>query len=97
MWRALIGSGRLSSGCLVLRADTRENPEGKNGVMTPRIVKQIDLGCVMDCENLAPFLKPEAKTTRLISSDFGFGLEIKLIVCLKLWDENINVLIDPRD
>ena len=51
----------------------------------------------MDCENLAPFLKPEAKTTRLISSDFGFGLEIKLIVCLKLWDENINVLIDPRD
>uniref|UniRef100_A0A2N9ETI7 Uncharacterized protein n=1 Tax=Fagus sylvatica TaxID=28930 RepID=A0A2N9ETI7_FAGSY len=34
MWRALVGSGRLGSGCLVLRADTRENPVGKNGVMT---------------------------------------------------------------
>ena len=33
-WRALVGSGRLGSGCLVLRADTRENPGGKNGVMT---------------------------------------------------------------
>uniref|UniRef100_A0A2N9I6H3 Aminotransferase-like plant mobile domain-containing protein n=1 Tax=Fagus sylvatica TaxID=28930 RepID=A0A2N9I6H3_FAGSY len=28
MWRALVGSGRLGSGCLVLRADTRENPVG---------------------------------------------------------------------
>uniref|UniRef100_A0A2N9GC22 Uncharacterized protein n=1 Tax=Fagus sylvatica TaxID=28930 RepID=A0A2N9GC22_FAGSY len=26
MWRVLVGSGRLGSGCLVLRADTRENP-----------------------------------------------------------------------
>jgi hypothetical protein len=34
MWRALVGSGRLGSGCLFLRADTRENPGGKNGVMT---------------------------------------------------------------
>jgi hypothetical protein len=34
MWRALVGSGWLGSGCLVLRADTRENPGGKNGVMT---------------------------------------------------------------
>jgi hypothetical protein len=34
MRRALVGSDRLGSGCLVLRADTRENPEGKNGVMT---------------------------------------------------------------
>jgi hypothetical protein len=34
MWQALVGSGRLGSGCLVLRADTRENPGGKNGVMT---------------------------------------------------------------
>ena len=33
MWRALVGSGRLGSDCLVLRADTRENPAGKNGVM----------------------------------------------------------------
>jgi hypothetical protein len=29
-----VGTGRLGSGCLVLRADTRENPVGKNGVMT---------------------------------------------------------------
>jgi hypothetical protein len=29
-----LGSDRLGSGCLVLRADTRENPGGKNGVMT---------------------------------------------------------------
>jgi hypothetical protein len=34
MRRALVGSDRLGSGCLVLRADTRENPGGKNGVMT---------------------------------------------------------------
>jgi hypothetical protein len=34
MWRAFVGSGRLGSGCLVLRANTRENPVGKNGVMT---------------------------------------------------------------
>uniref|UniRef100_A0A2N9H136 G-patch domain-containing protein n=1 Tax=Fagus sylvatica TaxID=28930 RepID=A0A2N9H136_FAGSY len=38
MWRALVGSSRLGSGCLVLRADTRENPEGKNGVMTLTIL-----------------------------------------------------------
>uniref|UniRef100_A0A2N9GNK7 Major facilitator superfamily (MFS) profile domain-containing protein n=1 Tax=Fagus sylvatica TaxID=28930 RepID=A0A2N9GNK7_FAGSY len=29
----LMPRGRLGSGCLVLRADTRENPGGKNGVM----------------------------------------------------------------
>uniref|UniRef100_A0A2N9G4E7 Uncharacterized protein n=1 Tax=Fagus sylvatica TaxID=28930 RepID=A0A2N9G4E7_FAGSY len=34
MWRAFVGSGRLGSGCLVLHAYTRENPVGKNGVMT---------------------------------------------------------------
>uniref|UniRef100_A0A2N9HY42 Uncharacterized protein n=1 Tax=Fagus sylvatica TaxID=28930 RepID=A0A2N9HY42_FAGSY len=28
MWRAFVGSGRLGSGCLVLRAYTRENPVG---------------------------------------------------------------------
>uniref|UniRef100_A0A2N9FHC0 Uncharacterized protein n=1 Tax=Fagus sylvatica TaxID=28930 RepID=A0A2N9FHC0_FAGSY len=40
-WWVLVGLetarsnlGRLGSGCLVLRADTRENPGGKNGVMT---------------------------------------------------------------
>uniref|UniRef100_A0A2N9HPW9 Uncharacterized protein n=1 Tax=Fagus sylvatica TaxID=28930 RepID=A0A2N9HPW9_FAGSY len=32
--RYLLFNGRLGSGCLVLRADTRENPGGKNGVMT---------------------------------------------------------------
>ena len=35
MWRALVGSGQLGSGCLILGVDTRENPVGKNGVMTP--------------------------------------------------------------
>uniref|UniRef100_A0A2N9HGD5 Uncharacterized protein n=1 Tax=Fagus sylvatica TaxID=28930 RepID=A0A2N9HGD5_FAGSY len=34
IWRAFVGSGRLGSGCLVLHADTRENPVGKNRVMT---------------------------------------------------------------
>uniref|UniRef100_A0A2N9FYA5 Uncharacterized protein n=1 Tax=Fagus sylvatica TaxID=28930 RepID=A0A2N9FYA5_FAGSY len=33
-WWALVGSGWLGLGCLVLRADIRENPGGKNGVMT---------------------------------------------------------------
>ena len=31
---ALVGSGQLGLGCLFSRADTRENPGGKNGVMT---------------------------------------------------------------
>ena len=35
MWRALVGSGQLGSSCLILGVDTRENPVGKNGVMTP--------------------------------------------------------------
>ena len=34
MWRGFVGSGWLGPGCPVLRADTRENPMGKNGVMT---------------------------------------------------------------
>ena len=34
MLRVLVRSGWLGLGCLVLRADTRENPAGKNGVMT---------------------------------------------------------------
>ena len=33
-WPALVGSSLLGSGCLVLRADIRENPGGKNGIMT---------------------------------------------------------------
>ena len=33
-WRAFVKSGRLGLGCLVLRADTRENLAGKNEVMT---------------------------------------------------------------
>jgi hypothetical protein len=42
MRRALVGSDRLGSGCLVLRTDTRENPGGKNGVMTT--LSQIAIG-----------------------------------------------------
>jgi hypothetical protein len=38
MRRALVGSDRLGPGCLVLRADTRENPGGKNGVMTAGVI-----------------------------------------------------------
>ena len=34
MWRGFVGSCWLGPGCPVLRADTRENPVGKNGVMT---------------------------------------------------------------
>ena len=34
MWRGFIGSCWLGPGCPVLRADTQENPVGKNGVMT---------------------------------------------------------------
>uniref|UniRef100_A0A2N9IPD2 Reverse transcriptase domain-containing protein n=1 Tax=Fagus sylvatica TaxID=28930 RepID=A0A2N9IPD2_FAGSY len=33
-----VACGRLGSGCLVLHADTRENPVGKNGVMTHSLV-----------------------------------------------------------
>ena len=34
MWWALVGSSWIGSSCFILRADTRENPGGKNGVMT---------------------------------------------------------------
>jgi hypothetical protein len=34
MWRGFVGSCWLGPSCPVLRADTRENPVGKNGVMT---------------------------------------------------------------
>jgi hypothetical protein len=34
MWRGVVGSCWLGQGCLILRVDTRENPGGKNGVMT---------------------------------------------------------------
>jgi hypothetical protein len=34
MRRGSVGSCWLGPGCPVLRADTRENPVGKNGVMT---------------------------------------------------------------
>jgi hypothetical protein len=34
MWRVPVGFDQLSPGCLVLRANTRENPGGKNRVMT---------------------------------------------------------------
>ena len=34
MWRGFVGSCWLGPGYPVLRADTRENPVGKNGVMT---------------------------------------------------------------
>ena len=34
MWRGFVGSCWLGPGCPVLRANTRENPVGKNGVMT---------------------------------------------------------------
>ena len=43
----------------------------------------LPVGVLWGCENLAPFLKPETKTPKLVSSDFGFGLEIKLVACLK--------------
>ena len=38
MLRAFVGSCWLGLGCPVLRADTRENPVGKNGVMTESVV-----------------------------------------------------------
>jgi hypothetical protein len=34
---APVGSDWLDLGCFILRADTRENPRGKNRVMTPMI------------------------------------------------------------
>jgi hypothetical protein len=38
MWWVPVGSNRLGPGCLVLCADTRENPGGKNRVMTKIII-----------------------------------------------------------
>ena len=40
MWRGFVGSCWLGPGCPVLRAGTRENPVGKNGVMTPPSFEQ---------------------------------------------------------
>jgi hypothetical protein len=41
---ALVGSSRFGSGCLVLRADTRENLGSKNGVITGTCFEMKDLG-----------------------------------------------------
>ena len=58
-WRAFVGSGRLGSGCLILRADTRENPVGKNGVMT---VLPLSIALSLDSPtNVYPSLKPWRK------------------------------------
>ena len=38
MWRGFVGSCWLGPGCPVLCVDTRENPVGKNGVMTESVV-----------------------------------------------------------
>uniref|UniRef100_A0A2N9F631 Aminotransferase-like plant mobile domain-containing protein n=1 Tax=Fagus sylvatica TaxID=28930 RepID=A0A2N9F631_FAGSY len=43
MWRALVGSGRLGSGCLVLRADTRENPVGSSRFACQSFRVQMDI------------------------------------------------------
>jgi hypothetical protein len=56
MRRALIGSDRLGLGCLVLRADTRENPGGKNGVMTMPITLLMSRKCVFPREKILPMV-----------------------------------------
>jgi hypothetical protein len=40
MWQISVGSNRLGLGYLVLHADARENPGGKNRVMTPGVSEQ---------------------------------------------------------
>ena len=48
MWRGFVGSCWLGPGCPVLRVDTRENPVGKNGVMTilPKFDEPFNYGSI---------------------------------------------------
>jgi hypothetical protein len=57
MWRDFVGSCWLGPGCPVLRVDTRENPMGKNGVMTVPVV------CIV--------LSHLTKSTIITSTDVG--------------------------
>jgi hypothetical protein len=76
MRRALVGSDRLGSGCLVLRADTRENPGGKNGVMT-RIDTCMDLSLSHYDEPILKDMSVSATkrwTLTLLKFDEPFGV-----------------------
>jgi hypothetical protein len=67
MRRALVGSDRLGPGCLVLRADTRENPGGKNGVMTE--ARFINIGAYLSLGPVSIIIGTSS-FTRPISANF---------------------------
>uniref|UniRef100_A0A2N9FKJ5 Aminotransferase-like plant mobile domain-containing protein n=1 Tax=Fagus sylvatica TaxID=28930 RepID=A0A2N9FKJ5_FAGSY len=71
--RALVGSDRLGSGCLVLRADTRENPGGLRSTISFRLyVLQFGL-------DDHPSLKPGMNRGRIGLGDHP-GLETKFVI-----------------
>jgi hypothetical protein len=67
MWRSVVRSCWFGSACPVLRTDTRENPVGKNGVMTARkICLTLHTGA-----NFSIFVRTIGKIRRVIQ----LGLE----------------------
>uniref|UniRef100_A0A2N9IGX2 Aminotransferase-like plant mobile domain-containing protein n=1 Tax=Fagus sylvatica TaxID=28930 RepID=A0A2N9IGX2_FAGSY len=75
--RALVGSDRLGSGCLVLRADTRENPGGLRSTISFRLyVLQFGL-------DDHPSLKPGMNRGRIGLGDHP-GLETKFVIRVRI-------------
>uniref|UniRef100_A0A2N9G6V1 Aminotransferase-like plant mobile domain-containing protein n=1 Tax=Fagus sylvatica TaxID=28930 RepID=A0A2N9G6V1_FAGSY len=75
--RALVGSDRLGSGCLVLRADTRENPGGLRSTISFRLyVPQFGL-------DDHPSLKPGMNRGRIGLGDHP-GLETKFVIRVRI-------------
>ena len=50
---------------------------------TTRVLVVLLGGDIIIVRTLPLFSKSEAKTPKLVECDFGFGLEIKLVACLK--------------
>ena len=103
-WRALVGSGRLGLGYLVLHACIRENPGGKNGVMTGcdcyfgSVWNLLSLcNTSRECSVIYPREKGEATTLCLLQKYF-FGpylLLFNLGWSWVTWDWFDHIVVSP--
>jgi hypothetical protein len=65
MWRSVVRSRWLGPGCPVLSTDTRENPVGKNGVMTD--MPGIDTEVMVHKLNVNPSMHPVKQKRRVFA------------------------------
>uniref|UniRef100_A0A2N9FWH9 TTF-type domain-containing protein n=1 Tax=Fagus sylvatica TaxID=28930 RepID=A0A2N9FWH9_FAGSY len=76
-WWALVGSGRFGVGCLVLRANTRENPGEVN---TPPSATNIDTSIPEERASKCPRIQPKEIDTTYLECDPG--LRPQILYCL---------------